>query len=50
MKISEAVWNRFEQALVRRERSRLIRLGHIKMNTGPIVMEKQADGCWIWKH
>jgi hypothetical protein len=42
----ETAWRRFEQALARRERGRLIRLGHIKMKSQPIVMVKDADG---WK-
>ncbi len=44
MSISEQIWNRFEQSLVRRERARLIKAGRIKFNTKPIVMEKNSDG------
>lgn len=44
--ISEHTWNRFEQVLVRRERSRLIKAGRIKHNTKPIVMEKNSGGVW----
>jgi hypothetical protein len=42
----EAAWRRFEQALARRERGRLIRLGHIKMKSQPIVMVKDANDVW----
>ncbi len=43
-KIPETAWNRFEQALVRRERGRLIRAGRIKMRSVPIIMEKNSAG------
>jgi hypothetical protein len=44
MSISENIWNRFEQALTRRERARLIKAGRIKFNSKPIVMEKGENG------
>jgi hypothetical protein len=43
---AEVTWRRFEQTLARRERGRLIRLGHIKMKSQPIVMEKNNEGNW----
>jgi hypothetical protein len=42
----EAAWRRFEQALARRERGRLIRIGHIKMKSQPIVMVKDDNDVW----
>ena len=51
----ETVWRRFEQALARRERGRLIRIGHIKMKSLPIVMVKDANDdsnghdATVWK-
>ena len=42
----ETAWRRFEQTLARRERGRLIRIGHIKMKSQPIVMEKNNEGKW----
>lgn len=44
MKISEHIWNRFEQALARRERIRYLITGTIKTNTKPNVMIKTESG------
>lgn len=45
--VPEYIWRQAEHSLARRERLRLIRIGHIKPDTGqhtPLV--KGPDGCW----
>jgi hypothetical protein len=44
--INEAIWNRFEQAQLRKERARLIRAKIINFVSLPNVMVKDENGAW----